>query len=78
MRLSVQRVVEKTKLSRSRFYQLIDCGVFPEPIRQDRHMPYYTEDMISNILAIIESGSGTTKDGNVIMFYNMKGNDNVG
>ena len=56
-------------LSRSRFYQLLETGIFPPPIYDLRtRRPFYNEELQQRCCEIKESGLGY--NGQFILFYN--------
>jgi hypothetical protein len=66
--LSVVSVAQSVGLSRQRFHQLMQEGVFPPPV-YDIHTrrPHYTEEMLSICVAVRERNVGV--NGRVVMFH---------
>jgi hypothetical protein len=55
-------------LSRARFYQLLDKGIFPQPLYQIKtKRPFYDTRLQQELLKIRETGLGT--NGQIILFY---------
>ena len=64
---TVKELVSRLKLSRARFYQLQNRGVFPKPDRCGRsNRPFYTPDMQRKCLEIRRTGIGY--DGEPVVF----------
>ncbi len=56
---TVSQVAEKLALSRARFYQLLDLGVFPPPAYCCRsRRPLYTADLLAQCNAVRRTGVG--------------------
>ena len=56
------------QLSRARFYQLLQSGFFPKPLKDDRSKrPYYNQDLQQKCLECRQSGIGI--DGSFMLFY---------
>lgn len=57
--MSVSEMAAQTGLSRDRFYDLIEKGVFPMPVYSlANRRPFYTTDLAKRCLEVIESGVG--------------------
>ena len=64
---SISATSEICSLSRSRFYDLIQSGVFPEPARHpSSNRPLYSRDLIEKCLQIRRTGIGN--DGKPVLF----------
>ena len=70
--ISIGQAADRANISRSRLYQLIDAGVFPEPIKQTGGKSFFTERQFDRILETVQAGSAETRDGRVIVFYATK------
>ena len=56
------------QLSRARFYQLLDSGFFPKPLKDERSKrPYYDLKLQEQCLECKQSGIGI--DGSFMLFY---------
>ncbi len=56
---SVSATAELCQLSRSRFYDLMNAGVFPKPVQHpSSNRPIYSRELIEKCLAIRQSGVG--------------------
>ena len=68
---SVAAVAKKLRLSRARFYQLLEMGVFPKPVYCTRtKRPFYPLDLQQQCLRIRETGIG--HNGQLVIFYNLR------
>jgi hypothetical protein len=57
--ITVSQMADLCQLSRSRFYDLIDAGVFPKPIRHpSSKRPMYNRELQEKCLEIRETGIG--------------------
>jgi hypothetical protein len=57
--VTVSEMAEKCQLSRSRFYDLIEAGVFPKPVRHpSSKRPMYDPSLQEKCLEIRETGIG--------------------
>lgn len=57
--ITVQRMAELCQLSRSRFYDLVDAGVFPEPMQHpSSKRPMYDRQLQDRCLEIRRTGIG--------------------
>ena len=64
---------QMVKLSRARFYQLLEQGFFPEPLYDERSKrPYYDIELQKKILECRQSGIGI--DGSYMLFYSPRKN----
>jgi hypothetical protein len=66
--VSVAEMARMVGLSRARFYQLIEAGVFPPPERdQDTGRPFYSEEQQKVILDVRRRNCGV--NGKPVLFY---------
>ena len=66
---SVAELARKLGLSRARFYQLLEMGVFPKPVYCTRtRRPFYPLDLQQQCIRIRKTGIG--HNGQLIIFYN--------
>lgn len=66
--VSIATMADMLNLSRSRFYQLLEAGILPQPIYCTRtKRPLYTEELQQKCLEIKESNIGA--NGQYILFY---------
>lgn len=64
---TVTEVATLCQLSRSRFYELVRAGVFPEPVHNaTTTRPIYTRELIDKCLEIRQTGMGI--DGRIVLF----------
>lgn len=63
--ISVSQMAKTAGFSRQRFYDLIDKGVFPEPIRTTLR-PMYPPELQDVVLAVCETGVGA--NGEYVLF----------
>jgi hypothetical protein len=64
---SVSQIASAVGLSRQRFYQLIDAGVFPPPVYDiNSKRPFYPQDLQQRCILVRESGIGL--NGQVVLF----------
>lgn len=71
---SIKAVCNFLDLSRARYYQLLEQGVFPPPIYHIKSKrPLYTHELRNKCLEIKESGIGF--NGDFILFYDKKNNN---
>ena len=64
---TVTEVAAMCQLSRSRFYELVRAGFFPQPVRNGcAKRPIYVRELIEKCLEIRETGVGI--DGKIIVF----------
>ena len=72
--VSVTDMAKSVGLSRSRFYQLIQLGIFPQPLYSIRNRrPFFDKDLQEECLLIKESGIGHNNE--YILFYNSRENN---
>ena len=64
--VTVSEMARMCSLGRSRFYQLIGSA-FPEPCRDDRGRPYYTEEQQRQCVEVRRRNCGI--DGKPVLFY---------
>jgi len=70
--VSVRRMAELCQLSRSRFYDLIEIGVFPQPAQHpSTKRPMYDRDLQDKVLAIRRTGIGAN---GIPVLFNRKSN----
>ena len=55
---SVSEMARGLGLSRARFYQLVETGVFPPPVRSGNRRPFYPPDLQQKCLAIRQTRVG--------------------
>ena len=66
--MSVSQVAAAIGLSRQRFHQLVQEGVFVPPVYDiQTRKPHYTEDMLKVCVSVREKNVGI--NGRVVMFY---------
>ena len=64
---TVTEVAAMCQLSRSRFYELVRAGVFPEPVQNGAtKAPIYVRERIEKCLEIRQTGVGL--DGKIVVF----------
>lgn len=65
--ISVSEMAELCEVSRSRWYELVDAGVFPPPVRHPSiKRPVYDSDLQAKCLEIRETGIG--HNGHPVLF----------
>jgi hypothetical protein len=70
---SVIEIIRMLELSRARFYQLQEQGIFPPPIYDIKtHRPFYTLELQQACLTVRESNIGF--NGQYILFYSPRKN----
>ena len=66
--VSVTEMAQMCCLSRPRFYQLLESGFFPKPLKDDRSKrPYYDTNLQKKCLECRHSNIGS--DGSYLLFY---------
>ena len=66
--VSMTEMAQMLQLSRARFYQLLDAGSFPKPLKDERsNRPYYDLKLQEQCLECKQSGIGV--DGSFMLFY---------
>lgn len=66
--VSVSEMARSLRLSRARFYELIDAGVLPPPVYLIRtRRPYYPAELQAVCIRVRESGEGI--NGEPVVFY---------
>ena len=66
--VSVSEMAVQLAMSRARFYQLLEEGIFPQPIYSIRtRRPFYDRDLQYKCIAVRETGIG--HNGEPILFY---------
>ena len=69
--VSISEICQMLKLSRARYYQLLQAGFFPKPLYDDRSKrPYYDLALQQKILECRSSGIGV--DGSYMLFYSSR------
>ncbi|AQT70051.1 hypothetical protein STSP2_03253 [Anaerohalosphaera lusitana] len=72
--VSITEICEMLQLSRSRYYQLVDSGFFPKPLRDEKSKrPYYDAALQKQILEARKTGIGV--DGSFMLFYSPRKNE---
>ena len=69
---SVTEVIIELGLSRARFYQLQNMGIFPKPLYSGPNRPYYSQDLRQKCIKIRKTGIGD--NGQPTVFYNSRKN----
>ena len=65
---SITDMAQILQLSRARFYQLLESGFFPKPLKDERSKrPYYDLDLQQKCLECRQSAIGV--DGSFMLFY---------
>lgn len=65
---SVTAASKEVNLSRARFYQLVDNGMFPKPLYEESSKrPYYTASMLEDVKEVRITNVGV--NGKICMFY---------
>ena len=73
---SVSEMADKLRLSRARFYQLQNIGIFPQPIRDDHaKRPFYPLDLQQKCMEIRKTGIGL--NGRAVLFNTPRENKNT-
>ena len=71
--VSITEISKMCNLSRARFYQLLEQGFFPKPLKDDRsNRPYYDLELQQKVLECRQSGIGS--DGSFMLFYSPRKN----
>jgi len=71
--VSVSEMAAALDLSRSRFYQLLDAQILPQPVYDIRtRRPIYPQDLQEKCLAVKQTGIGF--NGQYILFYSPRKN----
>ena len=74
--VSMTEISKMLKLSRARFYQLLQSGFFPKPKYDDRSKrPYYDLTLQEKCLECRQSGIGV--DGSFMLFYSPRKTETV-
>lgn len=69
--ISVSEMAAMCGLSRSRFYDLMQAGLFPKPVQETpMKRPVYVRDLIDKCLEIRRTGVGL--DGKIVVFNRMR------
>jgi hypothetical protein len=75
--ISVSAACQLVGLSRARFYQLLEQGIFPQPLYHVKtKRPYYNRDLQLRLLEIRDTGLGD--NGDFIIFYSPRKKKNRG
>ena len=69
---SVTEMAAKLRLSRARFYQLVEMAVFPPPVRLGTRRPFYPPDLQEKCLQIRRTGLGV--NGQPVLFNHRRKN----
>ena len=73
---SVIEMIRMLEISRARFYQLLDQGIFPKPVYDLRtKRPFYSVELQQSCLTIRESNIGF--NGQYVLFYSPRKNSAV-
>jgi hypothetical protein len=73
--ISITDMAVMCNLSRARFYQLLQSGFFPKPLKDERSKrPYYNLKLQQQCLECRQSGIGV--DGSFMLFYSPRKKDN--
>jgi len=74
--VSITEIAIMCNLSRARFYQLLQTGFFPKPLKDERSKrPYYDLTLQQKCLECRQSGIGS--DGSYMLFYSPRKSENV-
>ena len=74
--VSMTEMSKMLHMSRARFYQLLQAGFFPKPLKDDRSKrPYYDLALQQKCIECRESGIGA--DGSYMLFYSPRKKENV-
>ena len=74
--VSITEISKMCNLSRARFYQLLQSGFFPKPLKDERSKrPYYDIELQQKCLECRQSGIGA--DGSYMLFYSPRKKENV-
>jgi predicted DNA-binding transcriptional regulator AlpA len=69
---SVAEVISELGLSRARFFQLRNMGVFPEPLSTSTNCHYYSPELRQKCIEIRKTGIGD--NGQPTVLYNSRKN----
>ena len=74
--ISITEMAQNLQLSRARFYQLLEAGFFPKPLKDERcKRPYYDIELQKKCLECRHTGIGI--DGSYMLFYSPRKNENA-
>ena len=74
--VSMTEISQMLRLSRARFYQLLQAGFFPKPLYDERSKrPYYDLELQQKCLDCRQAGIGI--DGSFLLFYSPRKKENV-
>lgn len=74
--VSITEISKMCNLSRARFYQLLEQGFFPKPLKDDRSKrPYYDLALQQKVLECRQSGIGS--DGSFMLFYSPRKKETI-
>ncbi len=74
--ISMTEMSKMLNMSRARFYQLLQTGFFPKPLKDERSKrPYYDLALQQKCIECRESGIGS--DGSYMLFYSPRKKENV-
>ena len=75
--ISIVDACKLVRLSRARFYQLLEQGIFPQPLYHIRtKRPYYDIELQQKLLEIRDTGIGANND--FMLFYSPRKKNNRG
>ena len=73
---SVIEMIRMLEISRARFYQLLDQGIFPKPVYDLRSKrPFYSAELQQSCLTVRESNIGF--NGQYVLFYSPRKNSAI-
>ena len=73
--VSISEICQMIRLSRARYYQLVNSGFFPKPLTDERSKrPYYDAKLQKAIVECRETGIGA--DGSYMLFYSPRKSEN--
>ena len=74
--VSMTEIAKTLRMSRARFYQLLQSGFFPKPLYDDRSKrPYYDIELQEKCIEARHSGIGV--DGSFMLFYSPRKKESV-
>jgi hypothetical protein len=68
--ITIAEMSRRIGISRARFYELIEDGIFPAPLKNDKNRPYYNSELESICKEVKETGIGYNGKGQ--LFYKQK------
>lgn len=69
--VSVNQMYSLLKISRSRYYQLLNKGVFLSPRYSETGRPYFTREMARQNIEVVRNNMGV--NGKICVFYRPSG-----